>query len=136
MDKNFETFVIYVVSLNSTPLNVHLSHRLQISGLIAEEVPTKIFAEYLDFTDIFSLNLAFKLCKHTRINDHAIKLVDSQQIPYKPIYSLKLVELETPKAYIEINLANGFIRLSKFPANALILFDRKSASSFQLCVNY
>ena len=46
------------------------------------------------------------------------------------------MELETLKVYIETNLANGFIRLSKPPADAPILFDRKSDGSLRLCVNY
>ena len=65
-----------------------------------------------------------------------MELVDSQQPPYGPIYSLRPVELETLKAYIEINLANRFIRPSKSPAGAPILFDQKSNGSFQLCVDY
>ena len=52
------------------------------------------------------------------------------------IYSLKLVELETLKAYIETNLANGFIRPSNSAVGAPILFERKSNGSPQLCVNY
>ena len=42
-------------------------------------------------------------------------LVDSQQPPYGPIYSLGPIELEILKAYIETNLANGFMRPSKSP---------------------
>ena len=41
-------------------------------GLIA---PTKVPVEYANFA--FSPDLAFKLPKHTRINDHAIELVDN-----------------------------------------------------------
>ena len=46
------------------------------------------------------------------------------------------MELEILKAYIETNLANSFIRLSKSPAGAPILFNWKSNSFFWLCVNY
>ena len=52
------------------------------------------------------------------------------------MYSLRPVELETLKAYIETNLANGFIRLSKSPAGAPILFDQKSDGFLRLYVNY
>ena len=82
------------------------------------------------------MNWASELSKHTGINDHGLKLVDGQQPPYKPIYSLKSVEIETMKAYIETNLANEFIKPSKFPADTPILIDRKSDGSLQLCVNY
>ena len=104
--------------------------------MIAKEAPTKVPTEYLDFADVFSLDLASELSEYTRINDHVIELVEGQQPPYGSIYSLKPVELETLKAYIETNLANGFIRSSKSPAGAPILFDRKSDGSLRLCVDY
>ena len=47
-----------------------------MSDLIAEEALTKVLAEYLDFADIFSSDLAFELPEHIEINDHAIKLVN------------------------------------------------------------
>ena len=40
------------------------------------------------------------------------------------------------QAYIETNLANGFIRLSKLPTGAPILFDQKSDKSLQLYIDY
>ncbi len=46
------------------------------------------------------------------------------------------MELETLKVYIENNLASGFIRPSKSPAGAPILFDKKSDGSLRLCVDY
>ena len=120
LDPEHETYVVHVASLD-----VHPSRRPQISGLIVEEAPTKVSAEYSDFADVFSPDLASELPEHTGINDHAIELVEGQQPPYGPIYSLGPVELETLKAYIETNLANGFIRPSKSSAGALILFNRK-----------
>ena len=82
------------------------------------------------------MDLASKLPKYIEINNHAIKLVDSQQSPYGPIYSLEPVELKTLKAYIETNLVNRFIRPSKSPAGAFILFDRKSNRFFRFCIDY
>ena len=143
LDLESETFVVHVVSLNSdmlpssSPLDVHFSRGPQISSLIAEKAFKKVPAEYSDFADVFSPDLASKLPKHTKINNHAIDLVKCYQQPlYGPIYSLGLVELKTLKAYIETNLANSFIKPSKSPAGALILFDRKLDSSLRLCVNY
>ena len=70
------------------------------------------------------------------MNEHAIEVEESKQLPFGPIYSLGPVELETLKTYFKINLANGFIRPSKSPAWALILFNRKPDVSLWLCVNY
>ena len=142
LDLEYKTYVVHVGSVSSDALpsssllDVHPFWRTQISGLITEEASTKVPTKYLDFTDVFSPDLAFKLLKHTEINDHAIKLVKDQKPPYGLIYSLGPVELETLKAYIETNLANGFIRPSKSPARAPILFNQKSNGSFRLYVGY
>ena len=50
-----------------------------------------------------------KLLENIKINKYAIKLKEDKQPPFEPIYNLKLVELETLKIYIKINLANSFI---------------------------
>ena len=104
--------------------------------MIVEEAPIKVPDKYADFADVFSPDLAAELPKHIEINNHAIKLGDGQQLPYGPIYSLGQVELETLKAYIKINLANGFIRPSTSPAGASTLFDQKSNDLLRLYVNY
>ena len=118
-------FPSFVVSFSSTLLNTNIYpfRKSQIVDLIAKKAFTKILTKYTDFANVFSPDLAFKLFKHTRINNHVIKLVNNQQPLYGPIYSLKLVELETLKAYIETNLANGFIRPFKSPVGAPIFFD-------------
>ena len=139
LDPEHETYVVYVASLSSIPLaslNFHHFWEPQISGLIAKEAPTKVPTEYLDFADIFSLDLATELSKHTEINTHAIDLEENKQPPYGPIYSLGPVEIETLKTYIKTNLANNFIPPSKSPADAPILFDKKPNGSLCLCVNY
>ena len=142
LDLKNETFVVHIASLSSntspssSPLDVHPSRRPQVSGLIAKEALTKVLAEYSNFADVFPLDLTSELPEYTGINNHAIELVDGQQPPYGPIYSLGVVELETLKVYIETNLTNRFIRPSKFPADAPILFDWKSDGSLWFCVDY
>ena len=132
LNPKHKTYVVHIPPLSSTPFivfNVHLLRRPQISDLIATKALTKVSAKYLDFANISSSDLASKLSKHTGINNHAIKLVDSQQLSYGPIYSLGPVELEILKAYIKTNLANRFIKPFKSLAGTPILFDWKSNSS-------
>ena len=93
-------------------------------------------SEYANYTNVFSPNSAAEFPEHTGINNHPIDLIDDKQPPYGPIYSLRPVELETLKTYIKTNLANGFIRPSKSPAGAPILFIRKRDGSLWLCVDY
>ncbi len=137
LDLEHEAFVVHVAAL-SVDLGdeVHPSRRVQIAHLKADEALTEVPNEYADFADVFSPKLAAELPEHTGINDHAIELVDDRQPPYGPIYSLKPVELETLKAYIENNLASGFIRPFKSSAGAPILFDKKPDGSLRLCVDY
>lgn len=78
LDSKYENFVVYVMSLNSIPLNIHLSCRPQIASLITKKAFIKIFAKYTDLADVFSPDLAFKLSEKTRINNHAIKLINGQ----------------------------------------------------------
>ena len=76
-----------------------------------------------------------ELLENTDINEHAIELIKSKQLPYGPIYSLGPMELETLKAYIETHLKTGFIWPSRSPAGAPIHFDKKPDGSLRLCIN-
>lgn len=104
--------------------------------MITDKASVTILAEYLDFVDVFSKKFALVLLKYTKINTYAIDLEEGKQPFYRSIYSLGLVGLETLKIYIKINLANGFIYLSKSPIGIPILFDKKPNKSFWLCINY
>ena len=101
-----------------------------------DETPTKVLSKYADFADVFSPKLAAKLSKYTRINNHAIELVDDWQPPYDLIYNLDPVKLEMLKAYIENNLANDFIRPFKSPAGAPIFYNKKPNNCLGQCVDY
>ena len=79
---------------------------------------------------------AAELPENTGMNEHAIKLEEGKQPAFGLIYSLGPMELKTLKNYIKTNLANGFIRPSKSPAGASILFDQKPDGSLRLYVNY
>ncbi len=134
LDENSETFVVHVATLEAT--TIHPSRAAQIAALKWDNAPTEIPAEYSDYIDIFSSELVMELLENTGMNEHAIKLIDDKQPPYGPIYTLRSVELETLKAYIETYLRTGFIRPSKSPADALILFDKKPNGSLRLYVDY
>lgn len=77
-----------------------------------------------------------KLLKNTGNNEHLIELVHNKQLPYKHIYTLSLIELETLKTDIETNLKTGFIQFLKSLAIAFIFFNKKLNDSFCLWVNH
>ena len=137
LDPEYEALVVYVAALSvDSSDEVHPSKKAQIALLKVDKASSKVPSKYANFTDVFSPKLATELPKYMRINDHAIKLVDDWQPPYGLIYSLSSVELEKLKAYIKNNLVSNFIRPSKSPAGALILFDKKPDGSLRLCVDY
>ena len=122
---------MYIASFD---LGIHPDREAQIILLLTKEV--KISDIYLDFADVFLKKKALVLSECTDINKHIIKLEDDKQPFYGSIYSLGPVELETLKTYIKTHLKTGFIRLSKSPAGAPILFDKKSDGSLCLYVDY
>lgn len=123
LNKDNKAFILHVISLAiGFEISIHLFWVVQITLLISDEAFITVTTEYSNFADIFLLKSAAELSKHTEINNYPIELIDSKQLSYRPMYSLKLVELETLKTYLETNLANSFIRPSKFSAGAPILF--------------
>ncbi len=134
LDENSETFVVYVATLETTM--IHPSRVAQIAALQWDKAPIEIPAEYFDYVDVFSSDLVMELPENTRINEHAIELIEEKQLPYVLIYALHLVELETLKVYIKTHLKTGFIRPSKSPVSASIFFDKKPDRSLCLCMDY
>ena len=119
-----------------THINAKGQSGAQVGSLIFNKAPTKVPAEYSNYSNVFSAKIAAELPENTRINEHPIELEEGKQPSFRPIYSLSPVEWETLKTYIETNLANGFIRPSKSPAGAPIFFDQKPDGSLRLCVDY
>ncbi len=70
------------------------------------------------------------------MNEPVIELIKGKQPPYRSIYALSPVELETQKAYIKTHLKTGFIQPSKSSTGAPILFDKKLDGNLHLCVDY
>lgn len=115
-------------------ITIHPVRDAQIASLLAKRLT--VLAEYSDFADVFSKKSANVLPEQTGVNKYAIEVEKSKQPPYGPIYNLGPIELETLKTYIKTNLANSFIRASKLPTGALILFVHKPKGRLRLCVNY
>ena len=77
LDLEYENFVVNVAALSvNLGDEVHLLRSAQIAHLKVNKAFSKIPSKYADFADVFSPKLATKLPEHTRINDHAIELVN------------------------------------------------------------
>lgn len=88
---------------------VYLVCKTQITVLIINKTPITILAEDSNFVNIFFKKSTIIIPKHIKINIYAINLEKNKRLPYKQIYSLKLLKLKILKIYIEINLGNKFI---------------------------
>ena len=129
-------FVVHVAIQEPKKMLVHSKKQALVGALLFNKTPTEVPVKYSDYSNVFSIENAVELLENTEMNKYAIKLEKGKQPLFGPIYSLRLVEVETLKTYIKTNLANGFIRLFKSPARASILFDKKPDKSFYFCVNY
>ncbi len=92
-------------------------------------------ADYEEFRDVFYSSTSNVLPSHT-VHDHSISLIDNQQPPFGPMYSLTEAEQTELCHYVNTSLANGLIQPSKSPAGAPILFVKKKDDSVRLCVDY
>ena len=144
LDVDNETFVVHVAIRKREKMaldpdrkaQIGVQSGIQVGALLFCEAPTEVPAEYSNYSDVFLTENAAEPPENTGMNEHTIELEEDKQPLFGPIYSLGPIELEILKTYIKTNLANGFIRPSKSPAGAPILFDRKPDGSLRLCVDY
>lgn len=92
-------------------------------------------AQYADFAELGSEEDSKGLAEHGP-QDLVITLQEGTMPPHQPLYSLSKGELALLREYLEEYLARGWIRHSKSPAGAPILFAKKKDGSMRLCVDY
>ena len=136
LDADNKTFMMHIVIREQKQMLVHFEKQVQVRAPLFNKAPIEVPVEYSNYSNVFSAENVAELSENTGMNQHAIKLKKGKQPPFGLIYSLGLVELEMLKTYIETNLANSFIRPSKFSVNAPVLFDWKPDENLRLCVNY
>ena len=88
-----------------------------------------------EYRDVFPDQLPQGL-PPSRDVDHRIELVPGSTPPSRPTYRLSERELTELKKQLEELLAAGFIRPSKSPFGAPILFVKKKDGSMRMCVDY
>jgi len=99
------------------------------------ELKSQVPKVYHDYLDVFSKSKGTTLpprCPY----DHKIEVEPSTTPLFGPIYLLSEVEQLALRDFLNENLANKFIRPSKSPAGAPILFIKKKDGSLRLAVDY
>jgi hypothetical protein len=102
-----------------------------LEGAGGEQLPP----QYSEFAQLGSEDDSRVLADHGP-QDLAINLVEGAKVPHQPLYNLSKTELELLRKYLEEYLARGWIRHSKSPAGAPILFAKKKDGTMRLCVDY
>src|ERR1700733_11834265 len=91
--------------------------------------------EYQEFADVFDKAKADILAQH-RHCDLKIHLDEGATPPLGPMYSLSQTELVALREFIDEHLATGFIRPSRSPFGAPVLFAKKKDGGLRLCVDF
>lgn len=81
-----------------------------------------IRAEYQDLHKVFNEESSNELPKHG-ISDMKIEFKEGQEPKNTSLRAMLLVELEEVRSYLEENLGKGWIRRSKSPISAPIVFN-------------
>jgi hypothetical protein len=87
------------------------------------------------YDDVFPKDLPKQLPPHRSI-DHKIELVPGSTPPSRPVYRMSPVELDELKKQLTELLEHGFIRPSKSPYGAPVLFVKKKDGSIRMCIDY
>ena len=96
-----------------------------------KHVPEKLHHRWLAFS-----KRQTRIIRPNSDYDHAIEIEEGKKIPNLPIYNLSGRELEILRDYLATAQEKGWIRPSKSPAGAPILFVPKSDGTMRLCVDY
>ena len=107
---------------------------LQPSPQILAVKVHKIPNTYQEFKEVFSNTFSQAVPKHSPW-DHIIN-TQNARVPYGLIYSLLERQLQVLWKYLKENFERGWIRLSKSPASAPVLFVPKKNGGLCLCANY
>jgi hypothetical protein len=123
----------------SQSFQLNLNHPgLQARLAKKEDTPVDLSyipAEYHQYADVFSKKKADTLAPH-RPYDLKIHLEEGTSPPWGPIYSLSATELQALREFLDEHLSIGFIRPSRSPHGAPVLFVRKKDGSLRLCVDF
>ena len=90
----------------------------------------------LRYRDFFSAARAARHASYRLDVDHATELRLDIEPPWMRIYNISPAELKALEDYINDALAKGWIRESKSPASAPVLFIPRKSGKLRLYVNY
>lgn len=101
-----------------------------------QPVPHDLAQLLAEFSDVLVKELPPGL-PPSRETDHQVELTAGEhKPPYRPVYKMSPLDMEEARIQIEDLLKRGYIRPSKSPYGAPILFARKKNGKLHMCVDY
>ena len=97
---------------------------------------SKLPREYHAFLSLFDKAAADELPPHRPGVDHKIDLLPNTEPPSGTLYGMSRNELEVLDKTLKEYLSKNFIRASKSPAAAPVLFVKKPGGGLRFCVDY
>ena len=104
---------------------------------ISDDQPSHPMAKQLitEFADVFPAGLPYTPPPQRDL-DHSIELLPGSEPPSKPTYKLSYAETEELRKQLEELADHAFVRASKSPFGAPVLFVKKKDGTKRLCVDY
>ncbi|XP_016684229.2 uncharacterized protein [Gossypium hirsutum] len=99
------------------------------------EIPKEVKQLLQSFQDVMPTELP-KTLPSKREVDHKIELLPNTEPPTRAPYQMSPPELEELRKQLRELLDVGFIKPSKAPFGAPVLFQRKHGGSLRLCIDY
>mgnify|MGYP006280086663 CR=1 FL=1 len=131
LDQGHDLFVAYL----KPPTETFPDKAATLATTTSEPSPLNPAADLLkEFADVFPSDLPG--LPPQRDIDHHIDLEPGHPPPARPIYRLSYKELAELKKQINELLDQGFIRPSKSPFGAPILFVPKKDGTLRMCIDY
>ena len=118
-------------TLNLKDFSARASSTSQSTPVDLSSIPE----EYHEFADVFDRAKAHTLAPH-RPYDLKINIDEDSTPPLGHMYSLSQTELVALREFIDDHLATGFIRPSRSPYGAPVLFAKKKDGGLRLCVDF
>jgi transposase InsO family protein len=100
-----------------------------------ESLPSDVQSLLSEFADVFPSQLPSQLPPRRDV-DHRIELTQTTPPTLRSVYRMSSTELDELKKQLDDLVASGFIRPSKSPFGAPVLFVKKKDGSMRMCVDY
>nr|GEU37490.1 hypothetical protein [Tanacetum cinerariifolium] len=119
----------------SEPCYLEVTRLETDEGLSKVEVPNAIERVLEEFKDVMPKEFPKKLPLRREV-DHTIELETGSKPPTKAPYRMPPLELEELRKQLKELIDAGYIRPSKAPYGAPVLFQRKKDESLWMCIDY